>query len=189
MKKKYLLIIFLLFISPAAVRLYSHPHLFIKPTVEFIKTGQKRGAIKIKWEWDKWWSRDIIRECDINKDGFFDKNETKLVYDDFFIGIKKFNYFMEIRLNGKRLNFNSVSNFSASVDSNKIASYTFIIPIKPEITDPMEVAICFNDKTIYAAFDKEIILSANNDFTYSRISIKDSGYYGRKIVFDISKRD
>ncbi len=183
---KYYTIILLIIILSLPAGLHSHPHLFIKPAIEVIKTGPDSAAIKMTWEWDKWWSKEVIRECDKNRNGYFDTSEIKLVYHEFFSGIKNFGFFTQIYLNGKRVRFNSVNNFSAYINSDDIVFYTFIIPINIDTTGPMTVRICFNDETIYAAFDQAVQLIKNSDINYTLISMKKLSYYGTEILFDIS---
>lgn len=40
----------------------------------------------------------MISECDINRNNSLDEKEIQLVYNDFFSGIKDFNYFTEITI-------------------------------------------------------------------------------------------
>lgn len=183
---KYYTIIILTIILTLPAGLHSHPHLFIKPAIEVVKTGQNSAAIKMTWEWDKWWSREVIRECDKNRNGYFDTSEIKLVYDEFFSGIKSFGFFTQIYLNGKRVRFNSVNNFSAYINSDDIVTYSFIIPLNIDITETATLRICFNDETIYAAFDQTVKLIKNSDINYTRTSIKEFSYYGTEVQFDIS---
>jgi len=184
MKYKIILLIITFLSIPAGLQ--SHPHLFIKPAIEVIKTGTDSAAIKMTWEWDKWWSREVIRECDKNRNGYFETSEIKLVYNDFFSGIKSSGFFTQIYLNGRRVRFNSVNNFSAFISSDDIVTYTFIIPINIDTTGPATVKICFNDETIYAAFDRTVKLVKNSDINYTSISIKEFSYYGTEVSFNIS---
>jgi len=52
-------------------------------------------------------------------------------------------------------------------------------------TGSMTVKICFNDETIYAAFDQTVKLIKNSNINYTRVSIKEFSYYGTEVQFDI----
>ena len=184
---KYKIILLIITVLSFRAGLQSHPHLFIKPAIEVIKTGTDSAGIKVTWEWDKWWSREVIRECDKNRNGYFDKSEIELVYHEFFSGIKSTGFFTQVYLNGKRGRFDSVNNFSAYISSNDIVTYTFIIPINIDTTGPATVRICFNDETIYAAFDDKVMIIKNNDFELSGFSIKNCGYYGTQVDLNIKR--
>lgn len=168
--------------------LYSHPHLFIKTAVETVILEGAAKGIKINWEWDKWWSEDVINQCDRDGNGVFGDSEIKLVYDDFFIGIKDFNFFTELFVNDKKIKISKVLQFSADINKEKLVSYNFIIPIDEKIGEILKIKIGFNDETIYTSFDKNIFLKKDKNFNYSNVSISEKGYYGVEIRFCISKK-
>jgi len=180
-KKSLLLFCFLSLVTI----LYGHPHLFIKPSIEIVIDTNVINGIKITWEWDKWWSEDVINECDIDKNGILDKKEIKLVYKTFFIGIKDFNYFTEIYINNNKIKINNILDFTANVNKDKIVTYDFIIPIGFKFEAGTKIKICFNDKTIYTAFDENIVLIPIKDHNFENLKMSDCGYYGVQIIFDI----
>ena len=85
----------LLFTAP--LQLIAHPHLFISAQTEFVlNEGKVLGAYET-WTFDRFFSADIIQGYDLNRDGLFDKAETKDVYDNAFINTKNYSYFTFIR--------------------------------------------------------------------------------------------
>ncbi len=46
----------------------------------------------------------MINECDINRDGNYDEEESKLVYEYFFEGIKRLGFLTEILANKQKQN-------------------------------------------------------------------------------------
>ncbi|HOF00634.1 MAG TPA: DUF1007 family protein [Spirochaetota bacterium] len=182
---KYILFItaFIYFNSLA----YSHPHLFIKSSSDFLIKDNFIKGIKISWTWDKWWSEDVINECDKNNDNLFDEKETQLIYEDFFIGIEDFNYFTEITINNKKIKIAGVKDFKAFINSDKIVTYIFVIPIEVKIEDEVKISLAFNDETIYTAFDKNVVLKNITGYAYKNLKITNYSYYGVKIDFTIAK--
>ncbi|HPO50298.1 MAG TPA: DUF1007 family protein [Spirochaetota bacterium] len=181
------IIFFLIFIILSRF-LYSHPHLFIKTSVEAVISEGVAKGIKINWEWDKWWSEDVINQCDKDGNGIFSDSEIKLIYDDFFIGIKDFNFFTELFVNDKKIKISKVLQFSADVKKDKLVSYNFIIPTDEKIGEILKIKIGFNDETIYTSFDKNIFLKKDKNFNYSGVSLNEKGYYGAEIIFNLSKK-
>lgn len=116
----------LLFI--AHVQLIAHPHLFVSTQTEFVlNNGKIQGAYET-WTFDRFFSADIIQGYDLNRDGLFDRAETKDVYDNAFINTKNYSYFTFIRQGDKRESPAQVSDFSVR-QKNSIASYRFYVDL------------------------------------------------------------
>lgn len=175
---------FIILLSLVLTNIYSHPHLFIKPELKPRISGNTLSGIEITWEWDKWWSNDVITYCDTNRDGKFDARETKMIYDDFFIGIKEFDFFTEIFLNNRKYNIRTVTDFSASIGAGNIVTYKFVVPLNIELTQTTAVRVSFNDETIYAAFDK-ISISSGDNFSITGIKTETKGFYGVQISAEL----
>ena len=166
---------------------FGHPHLFIKPSIEIVSNENIIKGIKLIWEWDNWWSEDVINACDTNKNGIFGDDEVKLVYKNFFSGVKDFNYFTEIFINGEKLKIISISDFNAYIDKDYIVIYEFSIPIELKLENTLKIKIRFNDETIYTAFEKNINLIKNNNYKFTNLSIADYSYYGVQLSFNVSR--
>jgi len=183
MKTKKKIILFFILFSGSC--LFAHPHLFIKPSIKVVTDNNIIKGLQISWEWDKWWSQDVLDSCDKNKNGKIDSNdEQQLVYKDFFIGIKDFNYFTMIYADNKKINIKNILNFKVEV-KNCIVTYIFFVPFDINITaNKVNFKIIFNDETIYTAFDEKIYIIDNNSINYTNIKIEPFSYYGRQIIFD-----
>jgi len=167
--------------------LYSHPHLFIKPSIELLISESIVKGVKISWNWDKWWSQDVMSNCDSNRDNAFNEKETLSVYKDYFSGIKEFDYFTKIFINGKKCKIVKTEKFTVKVNKDKTLTYTFIIPLEVKFDKDLKFSIAFNDETIYTAFDKSINLSPADGYFYKAIKPSNDGYYGTKVDFTVSK--
>ncbi|MDA3901405.1 MAG: DUF1007 family protein [Spirochaetes bacterium] len=181
-KKTFLLIILV------SSTLYSHPHLFIKPTLELVISDNKIEGLKVSWEWDRWWSAEVVSECDLDKSGSFDDKEIKMIYEEFFSAIKNFNYFTDLYINSKKIKISLVSGFSASIGKDNIVTYVFTIPISHVATSGAKVKVNFNDETIYTAFDRSIKLKPNSLYIFNNYKVAESGYYGAEVTFEIKSK-
>jgi len=58
--------------------LHAHPHVFIKSSVEFVwnDSGSLDGAY-LTWDFDRFFSADIIKWLDVNHDGKFSDAESE----------------------------------------------------------------------------------------------------------------
>ena len=184
MKKKYSLLILLLLLGNI---IYGHPHLFITPSIGIVKNENSLAGIQITWQWDKWFSEDIIMECDTNYNGSLEKNEIKLVYDDFFVNIRDFGFFMILVINNKKYRIKSVTGFEAKINNDRTVTYDFIVPVNISLESPVKVELYFDDTTLYTAFDKEILLDSGESCIFKNIKIGTYNYCGAEAVFEIHK--
>lgn len=167
--------------------LYSHPHLFIKPTIGLVTGSGSVKGLQINWEWDKWWSEDVFFECDLNGDGTFNKEESQMVYDDFFIGIEDFDFFTFIHIDGKRYKIKGVEQFKVSSSSDGIVTYSFFVPLNVEAKGKAAVEINFDDATSYTAFEEKIPVNlATGPGRLGDVVSEKHSFYGAKVAFQLT---
>lgn len=183
MKRK---VIFIVFAAVLAFDLLAHPHIFIKPTLQFLVKGKTITGIKVDWEWDQWWSSDVIYECDFNKDGKFSQNEIDYIFKNFFNEVRNFDYFMKLKIDKKSYRIKKVENFSARISGKDKVNYYFTIPLNIPCNGDASIWVAFNDDTIFTAFEKTIKLIPSSGFSYSNQSNSVEGYYGVKSTFKIN---
>ena len=107
---------------------FSHPHLFMSSKEKFVFNDNKLHGCWIEWTFDSYFSSDIIYSYDSDKNGIFDAAETKLVYNNAFINLRNYYYFIFIRQGNKRTNPKKVYNFSARQDNGYLV-YKFYIDL------------------------------------------------------------
>ena len=83
----------------------------------------------LEWEFDAYFSADIIMGFDLDQDGMFNKAETLEVYNNAFISLKDFNYFTFIRVGDKRISPDSIRDFSLYITDENMIVYKFFIPL------------------------------------------------------------
>jgi ABC-type uncharacterized transport system substrate-binding protein len=101
--------------------------MFFDSAVEVVFEGKSLKGAYITWTFDHMFSADILR-YDANKDGVFNAAETRDVYDNAFINLRKYYYFTFIRQGSKRSNPSSVREFSVSAKAGKV-SYRFFVDL------------------------------------------------------------
>ncbi len=167
------------------IPLFAHPHIFIKPSIELLLSEKQIHGIKLTWEWDKWWSRDVINGCDKDKNGNLDDKEIPIVFKKYFSTLKDYNYFTDITINKKRHRISAINDFTAVIGNENIVSYIFTVPLSLMITDPLQISVIFNDITIYVAFDKNVTLISPDGYEIYATKIVPMNYYGLHIKYDI----
>lgn len=183
MRKSLFLFIFIFFTA----NIFPHPHLFIKPDVRIVFDKEMITGVEMLWEWDKWWSNDVIAGCDLNSNGVFEKDEVGYIYSDFFIGIKDFGFFTIVSVNGKKYKIKDITKFNA-VNKNNIVSYSFTIPLAIPKTANDTVSVIFNDETIYTAFDTKNAAVKNQPDEILSLKLKSYSYYGLEMIIELSTK-
>lgn len=140
---------------------YSHPHLFIKPAVEFINSEKGITAIRVRWIWDEWWSEDVKMECDLDGNNLFNAKETAQVKKSFFDGVEDFNYFLKIKIDKKEIKIKGIRDFAVNVLPDGNVAYDFTVDFPKGLSLKNEIEVCFVDKTIYTAFEEDVVLIKN----------------------------
>ena len=90
----------LLFFLP--VLLSAHPHMQFNSTAEFVWEGKKLAGVFLEWQFDSFFSADIIRAYDVNADGSFDEAETRAVFEGAFSNLRHYYFFTFIRQGDRR---------------------------------------------------------------------------------------
>jgi ABC-type uncharacterized transport system substrate-binding protein len=141
----------------AAAGLSAHPHVKLTSHVEIVCSGNRCEGCRFEWKFDDFFSGSVIREFDKNKDGFFDAKEIKNIYNQAFINLKNYGYFVFLRKGFERKNPDKVTDFSAW-QKNGVLYYSFFVPFeKLKYDDDFYVAVF--DRSFYCAVvytDKDV---------------------------------
>lgn len=90
----------------------------------------KLNNIELEWEFDEYFSRDIIESFDLDKNGFFNHEEVLDVYNNAFISLKNYDYFTYIRIGEERFSPEHAYDLKVKLASNGNVIYIFKIPVK-----------------------------------------------------------
>jgi ABC-type uncharacterized transport system substrate-binding protein len=132
-----------------ASSVFAHPHMSLTASCEFVWKGDSLSGAYIDWAFDPYFSADIIRGYDSNKDGEFNAKETKAVYDHAFQNLKNYYFFTFIRQGSARANPKSVSDFSVYQKSGTL-HYRFLIDLSAYKGD---LNLAIYDYTYFCAID------------------------------------
>ncbi len=136
--------IFILLLLPGAAS--AHPHMFLTNKVEFIWEGTQLKGCWLEWTFDQFFSADIIRGYDTDRNGIFNETESKAVFNNAFIYLKNYYYFTFIRQGKNRTNPAGVSKFTVFQKDNKM-TYRFFIDLSK--TSAGEIYLAVYDYTFY----------------------------------------
>lgn len=141
MKHKFINILLYLFISTYAC---AHPHTFIEVQPTLVINKNLIEKINIRWILDEMTSMMLIMELDENSNGKFEKNENKYIYENYFLSLDRYSYYMQLINTNKKIIFKP-KNFVASIENNKLI-YSFDIVQKIDLKD---LKIVFFDKELF----------------------------------------
>jgi len=120
---------------------WAHPHLFMTSATEFVWEKEKLTGFWLEWEFDLFFSADLIMNCDTDKNGSFSASEIKAVYNYGFINLKNYYYFTFIRQGQKRWSPPNVSNFTAGIRKENTVWYRFFIDLSTASKGDIAVAV------------------------------------------------
>ena len=163
----------------------SHPHVFIHNGITFIFDDKGLAGFKLDWVFDEMFSNMLIHDYDKNKNGKFEDAEIKELKEGAFSNLKNFDYFTNVKINGKPFKVRFVRDFSAKIIKNRIV-YQFIVPCHVKATSPFKkINISVHDKTFYCSvflINDQIFFKNGSSYDYNyRIAknTKEAFYYGQ----------
>lgn len=118
----------------------AHPHMALFSSCEFEFSGTNLKGVWIEFEFDKFFSYDIRGAYDIDQDGVFDSKETEAVYNNAFINLKNYGYFISIREGNNRRAPERVTDFSVFV-GNDVLHYRFFVPLQHPASRELFIAV------------------------------------------------
>ena len=182
------LLLMLLSTHIVAFQVYAHPHMFVDVQPYLTSASNDQVTIHAKWYFDEFTSEGFLMDYDQNQNGKLDLAEKNTIKKDFGESLKKYGYFIESKLNGKKIK-PKISSFIINTAlrdrkeksiaditggkkrSNKvnIVYYEFDIEFSSKLTKENQLALSFYDTTIYSVLypikevipSKGIILKSN----------------------------
>ncbi len=160
--------------------LFAHPHTFIDvyPTIS-VKDGVAK-TIHFKWKIDEMTSSMLIMDVDSNGDGKLSAKENKFIQDNYFTIFEDYNYYTQIKIDGKLIPFPKVKNFKATIEDFRVC-YSFEIEGDFEIK---KTTLEFGDSDFYVAMilKKEFLNITGANATAT--GVDNDFFYGYKLEFN-----
>lgn len=167
-------IIFLLF---SFSLLFAHPHVFIDGFVKPEFENKNLKGFWVKWVFDEMFTMILIEDYDDNPDGKLDEQELKTICVESSQNLIDYNFYCDLKINGKNQNVHQVKNFTAKIIDNKMEFNLFI----PCNIDKGKVEFSLYDKTYYSFFDTLKKQKTNKNFPVKVVAkkkLKTTDYYG-----------
>lgn len=127
----------------------AHPHIWIKNRATIDMDKGRIVAVTQEWTFDAFFSAALIKDFDADKDGKLSPAEITAAKKNAFDALKSFNYFTQVRLDGKKIPLTDVRSFTARIDAGRVV-YRFTLGL-PAPIDPrrQKAAFLFYDATYY----------------------------------------
>ncbi len=140
--------------------LSAHPHCFIDvhPTVN-------KDSLTIRWVLDEMSSQMMIMDYDSDGNGKFSEAESKLLFDDTFKSLIKYDYYTHFYSGSKKVATPEVSSFLATIENYQL-NYYFTLPLPNKVT-----SIEFFDDELFTAYILEEDFISVSD-TNKKVSLK-----------------
>ncbi|MBN1617086.1 MAG: DUF1007 family protein [Spirochaetales bacterium] len=120
--------------------MYAHPHMSLTNSFNFVFDGPSLSGVWLEWQFDRFFSADIISAYDTNGDGTFSQAESNAVYQNAFINLRHYYYFTFIREGSKRWNPPKVDRFTASIREGYLV-YRFFVDLSSCTSGDVSVAV------------------------------------------------
>lgn len=151
------------FLMLLPITAFSHPHMTIYSSCEFVFEGSDLRGFWVEYQFDRYFTSDMIYYFDENNDSQFDEKETEEIYNTTFLNLEKYGFYISIRKGKTRFSPDHIDRFSVYLN-DQLLSYRFYI----EYSDPdeREIFVSINDPTYFTA----IYMIDENPITFSGFS-------------------
>ena len=146
--------------------LFAHPHTFIEVYPTLYSKDKDIEKINIKWQIDEITSMMLIMEFDMNSNGKIDKDENEYIYENYFISLERYNFYMDVQSDRSTSLPVIPQNFKASIVQDRIY-YSFDIH---DVVKIPNIKINFFDETLFVGLilNEEYIKTTTSNYTLSR---------------------
>ena len=178
MKRFCILPIFIFFTLFTAV---PHPHLYIDMELALEIDDMGIEGISQRWILLRNFSSDIISEYDTDKNNYLDVEEQNNIYNKAFLGASEYYYFTYIDLDDTSYVSQSIENFSATIQGDRVV-YSFFVPMRIyAIEEVKSLDIITYDPTSYVSFGFQGLRDpVNENLDYSITLVRDGNIYSHR---------
>jgi nickel/cobalt transporter (NicO) family protein len=149
--------------APQPVR--AHPHCFILNSVQFFFDDQGLDRIRIDWQFDTFFSEQIMSDCVSEAGSALGPEEKACIKRDYFDNLSEYGYFTFININGRPVEVSSVESLDVAYLETSLV-YRFTLPCRvPATGHTQEVRVALYDPTFYCAllFPEQLPVMVNNE--------------------------
>ncbi|MDC7224629.1 MAG: DUF1007 family protein [Spirochaetales bacterium] len=109
--------------------LCAHPHLFITTDCSLHFEQGVLDGLWVEFEFDEYFSSEILMSYDADGDRFFNEAETEGVYNNAFINLENYNFFTFLRRGEEFLYPTEAEHFSLRCGEDGKLTYRFFLPL------------------------------------------------------------
>jgi ABC-type uncharacterized transport system substrate-binding protein len=135
-------------VDPPAAR--AHPHAFLESTVTVVFGVEGPVALEIGWEFDEMFSALLLTSFDSDRNGTFSLEESRQIEQKDFAGLRYFQYFVDLTIDGRSVPEVTPRDFQATVNRG-IVRYRFTVPVAGAAVTHGVIRINVVDPTIFYA--------------------------------------
>lgn len=128
----------------------AHPHVFLESTVTVVFGPDGPAALEIGWGFDEMFSTLILGSFDNDRNGAFSPEESRRIEQTEFTGLKYFQYFVDLRIDGRPVPEVMPRDFQATVDGG-IVRYRFTVPVAGAAATHGVISVDVVDPTLFYA--------------------------------------
>jgi ABC-type uncharacterized transport system substrate-binding protein len=116
----------LLSLLPSTVS--AHPHVWIECGITAVFDNEGLTGFRQRWVLDEMFSASMLPVIDLNKDGRISPEESEVARREAFDNLKEYNYFTDVRIDGKPFTVQFVKEFRCTLDEAGRLVYEFFVP-------------------------------------------------------------
>jgi ABC-type uncharacterized transport system substrate-binding protein len=117
-----------LFLLLTASTLQAHPHVWIECGISAEFDDQGLTGFRQRWVLDEMFSASMLPVIDQNNDGVISAEESEVAKREAFDNLKEYNYFTDVRIDGKPFTVQFVKEFRCTLDASNRLVYEFVVP-------------------------------------------------------------
>jgi nickel/cobalt exporter len=149
----------------------AHPHCFILNSVRFVFDPDGLAQIRIDWQFDEFFTGQILADCDKDSDWKLDDEEKACVKLHYFDNLVQHNFFTFIRINGRLIETSKAEHLKIALIENKLM-YQFTVPCRVSgAPGDKDVRVAIYDPTFYCAMNfpdqLPVLVENEGDLDYS----------------------
>jgi len=167
--------------------IFAHPHVFIESSITFVFNEKGLIGLKQKWILDEFFSNSLLIETNKDGDERLNDQEIEAVRAFAFESLKNYQFFTNIKIDGKTIEIKSAKHFFAEIKQKKLIYHFFIeCPIHID-QNTTTLLVSIFDKSYYSSIvpAKKPIRFENSDnflIHHQFEKIKEWAYYNDMLI-------
>jgi ABC-type uncharacterized transport system substrate-binding protein len=139
-----------LLLSLLPTTISAHPHVWIECGITAVFDNEGLTGFRQRWVLDEMFSASMLPVIDLNNDGRISPEESEVAKREAFDNLKEYNYFTDVRIDGKPFLVEYVKDFVCTLDGEGRLIYEFFVPCTVKaVPTPKTVTIGVYDASFF----------------------------------------